>query len=636
MAENDPPRDVAIDYDSEADANGDDDNVFLDDAPLEALSNPPESHKLFAHQYDSLEELEGDLQEFAASAGFCVTRLRSANPVANFGPSYVSYACQRGTIRPSKAVSRSTSTTKMDCPWQATAKALKRNDRKWTFEVMADCSHHENHAGDGFNSRPRLSTEHKAFIATFTDRIGISNREVATSLRSQFPDVIFTMRQIRNYRYHLRKQAMAGYTPFQATMKLLEDEGVSYTAKWAEGSGTSSEDENRKPEGLFWTYDWCKKQWAENHWVQMYDNTYKTNNKGLALFQIVGLNHLGMAFSCGFGLINNERQEGFDWLMAQVDSIRTLIGARPPVVTITDYDKAMRAAVAERYPLAKPQICVFHLNKNGALNIKRLWDKAAASAVAAAMGLKPPPSQEEQEKDLDSVLDHQDETIVDRGNRPLDEEPGAPPEALEYSMRGIYKLWEGVVYAPTIEEHTGAWTRLKDFFPQQTKIIAYFESTWFPVVEQWAGCYINKNLNFGQRTTSPVESVNRYLKSFVMNGYSTVLEVVRQSCRMVEAMERRIREATLKERNTLKRDYIGQVWLGKTPYNVSAKAMELVTRQWRIALGAIPTKSHPTRPALGPCTDQFTKQYGVICSHDLLARHNAKKLPILREDFHPY
>ena len=105
---------------------------------------------------------------------------------------------------------------------------------------------------------------------------------------------------------------------------------------------------------------------------------------------------------------------------------------------------------------------------------------------------------------------------------------------------------------------------------------------------------------------------------------------------MVEAMERRIREATLKERNTLKRDYIGQVWLGKTPYNVSAKAMELVTRQWRIALGAIPTKSHPTRPALGPCTDQFTKQYGVICSHDLLARHNAKKLPILREDFHPY
>jgi len=49
MAENDPPRDVAIDYDSEADINGDNDNMFLDDAPLEALSNPLESHKLFTH-----------------------------------------------------------------------------------------------------------------------------------------------------------------------------------------------------------------------------------------------------------------------------------------------------------------------------------------------------------------------------------------------------------------------------------------------------------------------------------------------------------------------------------------------------------------------------------------------------------
>jgi len=38
----------------------------------------------------------------------------------------------------------------------------------------------------------------------------------------------------------------------------------------------------------------------------MYDNTYKTNNKGLTLFQVIGLNYLGIAFSCGFGLINNE------------------------------------------------------------------------------------------------------------------------------------------------------------------------------------------------------------------------------------------------------------------------------------------------------------------------------------------
>jgi len=44
----------------------------------------------------------------------------------------------------------------------------------------------------------------------------------------------------------------------------------------------------------------------------MYDNTYKTNNKNLAFFQVVGLNNQGMAFSCGFSLIDNKREEGFN------------------------------------------------------------------------------------------------------------------------------------------------------------------------------------------------------------------------------------------------------------------------------------------------------------------------------------
>ena len=113
----------------------------------------------------------------------------------------------------------------------------------------------------------------------------------------------------------------------------------------------------------------------------------------------------------------------------------------------------MRAAVAKVYPLAKPQICIFHLNKSAALNTKRKWDKAAASMVARAIGAPPPRSQEDQEDDFENALDQQDEAIVNRGNRPLDEEPGAVPEAVEYSMAGIYKLWEVVVYAYTVEDY---------------------------------------------------------------------------------------------------------------------------------------------------------------------------------------
>lgn len=111
----------------------------------------------------------------------------------------------------------------------------------------------------------------------------------------------FASKQLRNARHRLRKQSRGGYTPFQLMMKHLDEKEIPYQVLWAENSSSNEGVEMRKPEGLFWTTSWCEQQWVRYPWVQMYDNTYKTNNKGPALFQIVGRNHLGMSFSCGLG-----------------------------------------------------------------------------------------------------------------------------------------------------------------------------------------------------------------------------------------------------------------------------------------------------------------------------------------------
>jgi len=319
--------------------------------------------------------------------------------------------------------------------------------------------------------------------------------------------------------------------------------------------------------------------------------------------------------------------------MKQVDHTRASIDAKPPNVTITDFDTSMKAAIAEVYPEAKPQICVFHINKNVTLHIKRKWNKAVAAAVAEATGNPPPRSQEEQEAELDQV---EEQAVVDRANRPLDGNPGPRPEdVVEYSMAGLYKLWEGIVYAHTVEDYDKAWQKLKDYFGQQTAIIDYLEETWLPYEDQWAGCHINKVLNFGQRTTSPVESVNRYLKSFVVTGASTIVAVVRQSLNMLQQMEASIEEGLKKERNRLKFEFLGQKWLGKAPYNVSAKALTLVTRQHQIMLSAIPSRSRPNPPPLQPCSHQFSAQFGIPCSHALLDKHQANEV-LTKEDFSPY
>ncbi|RYP07121.1 hypothetical protein DL764_002716 [Monosporascus ibericus] len=116
----------------------------------------------------------------------------------------------------------------------------------------------------------------------------------------------------------------------------------------------------------------------------MYDNTYKTNNKGLAFFQVISIGSLNKVFSYAFGLINNERQKGFNWLMDQVKALHQEIGAPPPLITITDYDTAIRNAIARVYLDAKPQLSILYVNKNVILYIKRKWDKQAVAIVSRA------------------------------------------------------------------------------------------------------------------------------------------------------------------------------------------------------------------------------------------------------------
>ena len=598
-----------------------------------AFSNPPPNHKLFTHAYSSLEELEADLYDYCAQARFSVAKLRSVNKVKDFGYSRVYYGCAKGKIRASKATSRITSTSKVGCTWEASAKALLVDGaRPWRFSMKPGFEHHHNHQPEDWQASNKFTEEHVDFIKQYLDRPAVRNRELATDMRKQFPNVIFTQRQLRNRRYRLWKKALGGYNPFPATIKKLEEENVPHDIQWAENPTEDDDNVPLKPVGLFWTTPWSLTEWAKYHWVQMYDNTYRTNNKGLAFFQVVALNHLGKAFSCAFGLINNERQEGFNWLMSKVDEMRQKAEAPPPIVTITDYDVAMKKAIAEVYPAAKPQICIFHINKNVALNIKRKWNKEAAAQVAAAMGVKLPLSRTQEENNLDRTYE---ESVVDRDNRSPDSRIGAVPETVEYSMAGMYKLWEGVVYSHTVNDFNAAWEKLKAYFHQQNDIIRYIEDTWMPVVEQWAGCYLNQRLNFGQRTTSPVESVNRYLKSFIITGRSSVRECVSRSLEMVKAMEANINEAITAEKNRLRYQYIGTTWLGTAPYRISQRALELVTGQHRKMEGALPTRRNQNPTPLEPCSGAFRTQFSVPCSHELLERHRANK-PLVQEDFHPF
>ncbi|KAK3349689.1 hypothetical protein B0T25DRAFT_438321, partial [Lasiosphaeria hispida] len=119
----------------------------------------------------------------------------TSNKLEGFGPTRTDLECQRAKIRPSKAHSRSSSTAKRGCNWKAVAKALKKNDRKWTFELPDPPPSHNNHPapteGQGFFQKSPYEPEHKALIASYLDRPAIKNRDIAIDLQDRFPGIIF-------------------------------------------------------------------------------------------------------------------------------------------------------------------------------------------------------------------------------------------------------------------------------------------------------------------------------------------------------------------------------------------------------------------------------------------------------------
>ncbi|KAK5651107.1 hypothetical protein OQA88_13270 [Cercophora sp. LCS_1] len=270
------------------------------------LSNPLPDHPLMNSTYKTLEDLMQDLDAYGQRALFAVVKLKGQNPIKDFGPSRVELGCQKGKIRASEAHSRTTTTSKRGCTWKAIAKALAVNnvDGAWRWSTASTAITPLLLAFEETAATQRFRPEHKG-----------GNQRIRPQAGDTEP-----------------KQALGGYTPSQALIKALDEEGIPHTVLWeaeaADGVGAAT----RRPEGLFWTYPWCEKQRNLYPWAQMYDDTYRTNNRGLALFQTVGKNHLKMVFSCAFGLINDEKQQGFDWPTDQVNATRVRIGAPPPTI----------------------------------------------------------------------------------------------------------------------------------------------------------------------------------------------------------------------------------------------------------------------------------------------------------------
>jgi hypothetical protein len=149
---------------------------------------------------------------------------------------------------------------------------------------------------------------------------GLQNRETRFAsqpdrvlLHSTFRLSLKTTSQVSTCTSHWILQKLDSYNPTASLVKLFDEKNILYIAKW------SDTDPNRLV-GLVWTFPYCLRMWKRFPEVISFDNTYNTNRFKLPPFQVTGQTCLGSIYNAAFGLIDNERVEGFRFLASGIHS----------------------------------------------------------------------------------------------------------------------------------------------------------------------------------------------------------------------------------------------------------------------------------------------------------------------------
>jgi hypothetical protein len=83
-------------------------------------------------------------------------------------------------------------------------------------------------------------------------------------------------------------------------------------------------------------------------YILIIDATYKINYFRMPLLHVVGLTELGGRFPVGFDFLSSEDNIEYKWAVRQISSM--FEPGHRPHVTITNNEKALKAALADKFP----------------------------------------------------------------------------------------------------------------------------------------------------------------------------------------------------------------------------------------------------------------------------------------------
>ena len=362
----------------------------------------------------SIDALFQSVNTFALAHGFAVIK-RNGHKYKGRLVRY-NFQCDRfGASRAGPSANlRQRRSRKCGCKWQVIAEA--KEEGKWLLRAHPNADHHSHNHPPSINpsAHPvhrRATDSVKATIRTTSQRVAIRARDVRAVVAEKHPDTVLTQKDIYNARSAIAREKLDGLNPTAALIKLFDEQGVIYKVKWAD-------DEPNRLVGLVWTFPSCIRLWKRFPEIVSLDNTYNTNRFKLPLFQVTGQTCLNTVFNAAFGLIDNERLEGFQFLAESVLALMTEECIRLPDVVITDFDTQMKSALNQYFPDAQQQLCIQHINSNVLLQAKKKWKHPSFSNKASDIDTDEAEDIELDSEDRDAVRATQDQNTGGQGAIP--------------------------------------------------------------------------------------------------------------------------------------------------------------------------------------------------------------------------
>jgi hypothetical protein len=308
-------------------------------------------------------------------------------------------------------------------------------------------------------------------------------------------------KDVSNAQQKMKEAMFEGRTAFQQFIHELEADPTT-----CKRFGRQNDNPEAKIDRIFWTYRQNIDLWKVNWVVISIDNTYKVNRYNMPLCQINGITAMYTTFPVAYCLVSGEREQVFSWVLGQLKGLATAEGIPDPLVIISDFDKAFKRAARSVYSSSQHQICLWHVMKNVAYNVKKKWNGPLEGSMLAETGNgtgnnvrdetdgdgidESGASHDLGDDDLgdDSARADNSRIAVTAASRLL--EPSDRSMHLDSQVRnphtttlqaqstgssrkyvdnpdGILLAWKAIVYADTEDDFWAAWSVLKAEFPEQ-------------------------------------------------------------------------------------------------------------------------------------------------------------------------